>query len=252
MLGIAGFAFFLTLISACMAFATQPLITDDVWTQGKGKIQLEVSFEHDRDDHDAVVDYTNQFEAILTYGMLDDVDLVITIPSQFISTVSHAGRQRSAGISDVLLEGKWRFYEMNGLAFAIKPGIVIPSGNEDQGFGTGQVGGQIFLIATRVADPWAFHMNVGYQRNENTVDENTNLWHVSLASELRLCQWLKAVANVGMERDTDKHSGAPPAFILGGFVFPVNAKLDLDIGVKGGLTRSESDYSLLAGITMRF
>jgi hypothetical protein len=67
-----------------------------------------------------------------------------------------------------------------------------------------------------------------------------------------LGKWVKAAANLGVERNTDKSSGVPPAFILGGFIFPVNANLDLDIGVKGGLTRSENDYSLLAGMTMRF
>jgi hypothetical protein len=32
---------------------------------------------------------------------------------------------------------KWRFYEKDGLSFAIKPGIILPTGEEDKGLGDG-------------------------------------------------------------------------------------------------------------------
>ena len=79
----------------------------------------------------------------------------------------------------------------------------------------------MFFIATQKLDPWTFHFNAGYGRNETTVDEKTDIRHVSLATELEVCKWLKLVANVGAERNTDKGDDTPAAFVLGGAVIPV-------------------------------
>lgn len=97
-----------------------------------------------------------------------------------------------------------------------------------------------------------FHFNAGYGRNESTVDEERDIWHVSLATEFEAAPWIKLVADVGAERNTDKESDTPAAFALGGVIFPVMENLDLDLGVKAGLTRPEADYAVLAGLAFRF
>jgi len=135
---------------------------------------------------------------------------------------------------------------------ALKPGITIPTGDEDVGLGTGRVGASAFFIATQEWEPWAFHFNLGYIRNENKVDERVDLYHVSLAAEWEAAKWVKVVADIGAEANTDRTSDTPAAYILGGLVFPVTEWLDLDVGVKGGLTRPEADYSLLAGMVFHF
>lgn len=105
--------------------------------------------------------------------------------------------------------------------------------------------------------PWAFHLNLGYIRNEYKLpaDENANrkdLWRVSLASQADVVKGLKAVANIGMERNPDKTSDTYPAFILGGLIYSITESLDIDAGIKVGLNKTETDISYLAGITLRF
>ena len=63
---------------------------------------------------------------------------------------------------------------------------------------------------------------------------------------------MKLVANVGIERNPDEDANNDPAFIIGGIIYSINENFDVDLGVKGGLSKSETDLSLLAGVTFRF
>ncbi len=44
---------------------------------------------------------------------------------------------------------------------------------------------------------------------------------------------------------------AYPAFILGGIIYSIVKNFDIDSGVKGGLNKPGTDYSMLTGITLR-
>ncbi len=143
------------------------------------------------------------------------------------------------GISDMSLEMKWRFYEKDGLSFALKPGITFPTGDDEKGLGSGRVTYHLFFIGTKEIKPWAFHLNLGYIRNENKLDENKDLWHVSLASTVEVIKDLKLVGNIGLERNKDANLNSPKAFILGGVIYSLLENFDIDFGVKGGLTKSE-------------
>jgi hypothetical protein len=234
------------------SFGMHPLITDDTGTQGKGKFQLELNYEYDREDSGDEQEDFHQIQTTLSYGSIDTIDLVVGLPYQIITTKADGVKTTEKGISDITVELKWRFFEREGLSFAVKPGLIIPTGDDEKGLGAGKVGGGSFFVATEELDQWKFHFNAGYRRSENTADEMTDIWHLSLATELQVCKWVKAVANIGAEKNSDSGDDTPAAFILGGLVFPVTEYLDLDLGAKTGLTEPESDYALLSGLTLRF
>ncbi|MBM4128609.1 MAG: transporter [Nitrospira sp.] len=236
----------------CSSYAAHPLVTDDTGTQGKGKFQLEITGEYGHDDEEGVKEKTTEIGATLTYGIVDTVDIILGIPYQHIRTKDSGTTTTDDGLSDVSLELKWRFFEKEGLSFALKPGITFPTGDDEKGLGTGKVGHSLYLITTKEAKPWAFHVNLGYIRNENKLDEREDLWHASFASEVEVLKNLKVVADIGIERNPDKRSNTHPAFILGGLIYSVTEYCDLDAGIKGGLNKTEVDYALLAGITLRF
>ena len=62
----------------------------------------------------------------------------------------------------------------------------------------------------------------------------------------------KVVVDIGTERNASRNLNVPKAFILGGVIYSLWENLDVDFGVKGGLTRPADDFSILAGITWRF
>jgi hypothetical protein len=47
-------------------------------------------------------------------------------------------------------------------------------------------------------------------------------------------------------------TGKDPAFLLGGVIYSVTERFDIDFGVKYGLTAAETDWSLMAGTAFRF
>jgi hypothetical protein len=233
------------------ALAAHPLITDDTGTQGKGKFQLEVNGGYGHDKDAGVTTTTAQLATTLTYGITDVMDMIVGFPYEQIQTEDSGGTTTSRGISDICFEAKWRFYEKDNLSFALKPGVTLPTGDEHKGLGTGKTTYHLFLIGAKEAEPWAFYLNLGYIRNENELNENSNLWHASVATTLKVTDAMKVVADGGIERNTERNLNIPNAFILGGIIYSLSENLDIDCGVKGGLTRPEEDYSVLAGMTWR-
>lgn len=246
-----------------LVFAAHPLITDDTGTQGRGKFQLEVNsgFNYDKErtyDEDAEEWITEkqtgvEIATILSYGITDNIDIVLGIPYQWFKVKENGEvASKENGISDISLELKWRFFEKDGLSFALKPGITLPTGDEKKGLGTGKVTGGMFFITTKEMKPWSFHLNLGYIRNEKKVDERKDIWHASIAGELEVIKNLKAVSNIGIERNSDKTSSRHPAFILGGVIYSISENFDIDLGIKKGLNKPETDYAILVGIALRF
>ncbi len=254
---VAGVVFGMVFFVASVTWGSHPLITDDAETQGKGKFQMEVNGQYDFDEEtvDGVTAKSTGAEVmtIVSYGLTDTTDLVLSFPYQW-GKVKEEGVTvyDEKGIADTTFEVKWRFYEQDGLMLALKPGVILPTGNESRGLGAGRVGYQAFFIGTKMADPWEFHLNAGYIGNENKVDEEKNIWHASFAAEYELFKNLELVANIGVERNRDKTGSGNPAFLLGGIEYEVAESFSLGLGVKYGLTAAETDWSLLAGIAFRF
>ncbi|MFA4915255.1 MAG: transporter [Syntrophales bacterium] len=234
------------------AHAAHPLITDDTGTVGKGKFQFEFGGEYTHEDEDGVKEDETIIVPVLSYGLRDNIDLEFCFPYQYMRATEEGLTTTEDGISDIEIDLKWRFYEKGSLSFAIRPLISLPTGDNEKGLGTGEVGGSLLFYVTKELEPWAFHLNLGYGRNENKFDERKDIWHASLASEVEVAKGLKLVANIGVETNSDESSDTHPAFILGGLIYSLSEDLDIDFGVKGGLNKTEADYSILAGITMRF
>jgi hypothetical protein len=244
------------------SFAAHPLITDDAGTQGKGKFQVELNgeFAFDKETVEGVKvrERVGEIATIVSVGVRDNVDIVLTLPYQW-TKVKEDGETISDvdGLSDGSLEAKWRFYEKDGLSFALKPGIVFPSGNEKKGLGSGKLSFSLTSITTLERDSWAIHLNLGYGRNEYRLQEDIDanrkdIWHVSLAGEVEVIKDLRAVANAGIERNPDRTSDTHPAFILGGLIYSVSENFDIDFGIKRGLNKPETDFAILVGIAFRF
>lgn len=250
------------LFASSNAFAAHPLITDDAGTQGKGKFALEINSEFNREketvDGITVKETGSEVAAIVSYGFIDNADIVLGIPYQWTKT-KEDGEVTSDedGIGEMSVEIKWRFFEKEGLGFALKPGITLPTGDEEKGLGNGRASYGLMFITTKEIESWAFNLNLGYMHNEydRREDEDANrkeIWHASLATQTEVIKNLTAVANIGVERNPDKESNTHPAFVLGGLIYSITENFDIDAGIKAGLNKPETDLTFLAGMAMRF
>ncbi len=242
----------ITIMVSSKSFAAHPLITDDAGVQGEGKYQIEINGEYDHDKSDGVTSTSIPLATAFTYGVTDKIDVSIGSSYQWNSSEESDTTVREKGVGDTEVALKWKFFEADGLSFAFKPVVSIPTGDKDKGLGSGKTAYSLFLIATKECDPWAVHVNVRYIMNENDLDERVSLWHASIASELTVANGLKLVANVGIEKNSDKSSNENPAFLLGGVIYSVSDSIDIDAGYKYGLTKAEVDHTVLFGITLKF
>lgn len=245
------------------AFAVRPpLLTDDAETIGKGKFELEFNGEYSHNSEGGVTEKETAIESALTYGITDKVDAVLTVPYKFIREKGEETLS-SDGFSDLALEVKWRFYEAHEWALALRPRITFPTGNRDKDLGTGKPTYSIFLIATKECEPWQFHFNLGYLRNEHDTiaepgadevldDMRDNLFFASVATQYKATEHLLLVGDVGIRTNQYKHPDTARVYILGGLVYEASELVDLDLGVKAGLTKTEPDYSILGGIKFKF
>lgn len=244
------------MLAVTTSWAAHPLITDDTGTQGKGKFQIELNGEYEHDDEDGVKSEVTTVAGAFSAGLMDTVDLVLGVPFEFSRVIEDTDEGHEItteeGISDISLEVKWRFFERNGLSFAVKPGVTFPSGDRKEGLGGGRMTANLYLISTLEKGAVCFHANAGYIQNENKNDERKELWHASLATEYAVLEKLKLVANIGVDRNADRASQTNPGWIIGGIIYSLTDYLDLDAGVKAGLNDVAPDYSLLAGLTWSF
>ena len=119
------------------AFGGHPLITDDTGTQGKGKTQIELTGQYDHDDEKGVKSENWEAKAALSYGLVESLDLVLEAPYSWTSAEDAEGTIRNNGPADLSIAAKWRVCEREGLSFALKPSVTLPTGDEDKGLGNG-------------------------------------------------------------------------------------------------------------------
>jgi hypothetical protein len=242
------------------ALAGRPLITDDTSTQGKGGALLEVGIDYARDDSDGVSVKRLSYSVELDYGIADRIDLILATAYQGLQIDNLGDKSSPQGVTDTLFELKWRFYEdKKGLSFAIKPGVMLPTGNYSLGmgsgdyrFGSGQVRPRLYLVGTQEVGSFAFHLNLGYMRNFNRYDAQEDIWHASLAGEWRLAKRWRVVGNVGIDTNPEKGTSSDPTFALAGIIYALTEKIEADFGIRYGLGEPGYDTTFTTGLSLKF
>lgn len=236
-----------------ISFAAHPVGTDDAGTVGQRKFQFELSDQYDHNKDNGETTKVNQAAVNMTYGATDTLDLVVGIPYVSWSWENQAGAKTwGYGNSDMTVDLKWRFYEHEGLGLALKPGVTLPTGEYDNGLGKGKATYHLVFVTTKEVKPMAFHLNLGYTLNDSKDDVRKSLWRVSAAADAEVMKGLKLAVETAMERGEDKASDTNPAYVLGGLIYSLSENLDIDFGYKKGLNKAVADYSVLAGVTLKY
>lgn len=253
-----------------LSWAAHPFITDDTGTQGKGNWQLELQYEYGRNDATADVgggsvrqeSRSSVFTPVLTYGVIDSLDIALGL-NRVSERVTENGAvvEDTSGVGDSTIELKWRFYEANGLSFALKPGMVLPTGDENKGLGNGKTSWGVNFIATYEAKPWAFLGNVAYSHARYKLPQDdaanrSDLWRVSGGIAYSMREELRVVGEAGVRTNQAKDDpflpGSTGRFAMAGLIYSPTDKVDLDIGYRIGLNDAEPDWTFLVGATLRW
>ena len=164
-------------------------------------------------------------------------------------------------MSDSTLELKWRFHDADGFSLALKPGITLPTGNEDRGLGTGKPSGGVALLATYEAEPWTFLGNVAYTRvrfkqPQAAAEGRSDLWRVSGGAAYALTGTMRLVGELGLRSNESRNDVFAPdrtsRFAMLGMIYSPTRKIDLDAGFRKNLNDGEFDKAYLVGVTFRW
>lgn len=253
-------ACFITFVAG-PAFAAHPLISDDAGTLGKGTTQIELNGQWSSDKETVegagVESRTSQVVTTYGYGVAEKVDLTLGVARQWGELESGGLTENDPGFVNFSLSSKWQFLETSGFSFAFKPqfaySYVVGGSKDDYILSYG-----VALIATKELEPFAVHLNVGYQYNDYQAEaeraaSRNSIWSASLGSTYDVIkERLKLVSDFGTCTNQDRSTTELPVFALAGAIYSLNKNIDLSAGIKFGLTKPEPDVAATGGVTIKF
>lgn len=245
-------ALVLALLTAGPCLAAHPLITEDTHTQGQGNAQLEFTAEYGHDEAADAREDAVDLAAVLTWGLRDNLDLLLTLPYSRADTMAGGMTMTVHGIGDAGLDAKWRFYQQGPLSVALKGGASFATGDETRGLGAGKPNVNLNLVASYETAGWGLHLHLGLLRNRNVHDERDVIHHASVALTRMATDRLQLVADLGRFTATDRLVDEDIRFLTLGAIYGVRDDFDIDMGVKRGLSDPETDTTLQLGLAYRF
>ena len=164
------------------------------------------------------------------------------------------------GFGDTVILSKFKILGEKGVLhvddlfpdMVIRPSVLLPTGDEDKGTGSGQIELGILLVIEKTFWKVAARANLGYfASNDPTFDENFEdrfFYGVQIDFPLFIEK-----LRLGSELTGQFASGAgSPLFSLTGLVFQITENIVLDGGVELGLKDAASAVTAIVGITFGF
>jgi hypothetical protein len=157
----------------------------------EGTGRLDPFFEGDLINVNTAIDLKSRTTVLFAnYGISDRFDLGVAVPfvdvdlwAQATLTIDRLATQglpglhrfhdgsdqmvftdsgSASGVGDVLLRGKYRFFERGATGMALGLDLRLPTGDEDDLLGTGVTQGKLFLIGSGQWGRVSPHVNLGY------------------------------------------------------------------------------------------
>ncbi|MBV8585828.1 MAG: transporter, partial [Verrucomicrobia bacterium] len=197
-----------SLMFANVVRAGPPFVTDDADTTPVGGWEINLPFTLQRTPGTTDMQ-TPLFD--LNYG-LPNIQLEFDVPVAVVQD----DRGKAAGLGDILLGIKWRFFEDKHSHFqlATYPQVYAPTGDAKRGLGSGRPTYELPLLAGKGWDKWTLYSGTEYW--VQAAPGQKNYWSMGAVLQRDITDRL----NLGVELfgNTQKQSGARPdvAFNIGG------------------------------------
>jgi hypothetical protein len=235
------------------ARAGHPLLTEDTGTQGAGHYQLELTHELSHDQDAGTKVRAKSINAVFSIGLTETIDAILSLPYEQLTEGTGSTSTSVSGHADMEIAAKWRFYDEGPLSFALRPGLGLPTGNDDEGLGAETVIPSLFAVMTYTSGPWAFNLHIGYTRIlDNGPEERGHIYHASTSVEYSFNENLRLVSDASVESNPEKSGHPNVGTAVIGLVYSLTPDLDFDFGYRKGLTDAAPDHAWLIGLAWRF
>lgn len=258
------------LLIPIVAYAFEPLNTDDAGTVKAGGNQIEQYFfsinrSGGSQQADIVTpgeEYTGRTDAkafpfTYTRGLSEQVEASLSM------TYFNEPSGTYSKFSNYVLASKWRFYENSdlGYALAIKPTVVLPASKQQQvaGLGLAAFNYGMNLIASKYWQDIELHANAVYMRspyNTNysvgtaTDPNRTNIFLVSIAPVWSISKNLKIALDIGAATNPPSSEQYLSHYALIAGIYSLTNNVDLGVSyMRTGANYGETFASQAAGAT---
>ncbi|MCX9157995.1 transporter [Niveibacterium sp. 24ML] len=235
-----------------IALAAHPLSSDDAGTQGAGAWQLELNADY---LHEPETRTQQRFANLtLSTGLSDSFDLFVNgtaLRSEAEAEGGNAAVARGAG--DASLGAKWRWFENDDIALALKASANLPTGDAERGLGNGLPYYSGAAIVSVEVGEWTLMANaVGLYFTGDVDDQRKWQWALSTAAAYQLSDAWQLVGEVVAYSGDAPDSVGNAGLLTLGAIYRVLPTLDLDVGYRRGLMDSAVDHGLGAGLAFRW
>jgi hypothetical protein len=243
-----------------VAWALQPLVTDDTGTQGAGGNQFEAAYDRAVSKAPGTRVVTQGVPLVFTRGVADPFDFYAGVTYERIEPT--APDTVESGWGNVNLGAKWRFYENEAgkLSFALRPEIQLPVSNsrEARGLGTAQASYGVAFIMTQETGLGAVHANAVAERVNFSDDAlnaavRRNLYRLSVAPVWDVAEGWQLALDTGVMTNPDRAAKERMGYVEIGAIYSPSKDLDFALGILREV--SDGDASTTAGtvgVTWRF
>lgn len=223
-------------------WAGRPLTTEDPGTISQGNFEIEIGNDFS-ETADGVTSFGHNYN--VGFGILDNLEFDVNVPVIFYQEVP--GQDAVTGLGDTGLLLKWRFLEEKGFrpALGTYGTVSLPSGNDNEGLGTGTVDFGLFTFVGKNIWKFLVEANLGWSFLDNTDD----LFFYSAGLEYYPHdKWSIVFEYVG-QTDFKASTVNDISDITIGLTYSLLDFLTLDAGAIFGFTTSTPDYGATVGVT---
>ncbi len=240
--------------------AQAALYVDGTCTTDKRHFDAEFSYDYYRDAQnyydletgEYIQDASKEQYATfyLSYGILDNWDVGLTVPYVFLET--NSTDKVTDGLSDVVIETKYRLWEEKNIlpSYALYFDVKVPSANKDRGLSSGEYDFTINNIFTKNIGKNTFDFNLGYVfiGEKGISDIFYYVFDVTryLTEKLYLCAELYGDTMFKNKFDDNTFCAAIS------FGCDFNKLINLESGVGFGISKASPDYQLSTTLTFTF
>ena len=208
---------------------TELFVADKIYVQDKGEwyFVLEAVYAKASDEKE----YELAFEAI--YGLTDNIQLSAEIPWVFIDPDDGDNEN---GVGDLTLAINWNFIQEQDYAVGVSGTVALPTGDEDDGVGSGQFRYAPALLGALRAGPVELYGSIGGEFGDNHDD----IFTYSITAAYPIDDWIPLIELTGeSNRDADVLYATPGIYWMG------VEGLEFGLGVPIGLTDDSDDYAVV-------
>jgi len=234
----------------------RPDTTESPFTVDAGHAQLELSFvDLGFDDTEGVESRAlSVAPMLLKVGLTNDIDIALGIdPYTRVRSEDSTTETTTEGFGDTVVRLKFNLWgnDSGDSAFALMPFVKIPTASD--GLGNDEVeGGLILPYSLALSEEWSLGLMAEFDLIRDAANEGYVIDLVHTATVGRgivgdLSGYIEYAGFYNLNADEDYR-----AYFDAGLTYGLTSDVQLDAGIRVGLTEAAEDFGVFTGIAWRY